>query len=80
MIILGGLIMALIILMQFAVNQHLYGYNQAEYCHAHYTNGTVMCHKMPTNMTMPVNMTTTMPVNMTTTMPVNMTMPISHQK
>ena len=33
MIILGGLIMALIILMQFAVNQYLYGYNQTEYCH-----------------------------------------------
>jgi hypothetical protein len=68
MIILGGLMMALIILMLFALNEHLYSSNQAEYCHAHFANGTVMCHKMPTNMTM------TMPVNITTTTPV------SHQK
>ncbi|HEY6950541.1 MAG TPA: hypothetical protein VI146_08010 [Nitrososphaeraceae archaeon] len=64
--------MAIIILMQFTTNEHLYGYNQPEYCHAHYTNGTVLCHKIPTNMTMPVNMTMTMPTNMT--------MSVSHQK
>ena len=29
--------------------------NQTEYCHDHYSNGTVLCHKMPMNMTMPVS-------------------------
>lgn len=72
MIILGGLIMAFIILIQFTVSEYLYGFNQAEYCHAHYTKGTIVCHQMPMNMTMPANMTTAVPVNMT--------MPVSHQK
>ena len=42
-------------LMQFTLNDYLYGYNQTEYCHEHYTNGTVICHKMPMNRTMPVS-------------------------
>jgi len=46
------LIMAIIILMQFTINDYLYGYNQTEYCHVHYANGTVVCHQMPMNMTM----------------------------
>jgi hypothetical protein len=29
--------------------------NQTEYCHNHYGNGTVVCHKMPMNMTMPIS-------------------------
>jgi hypothetical protein len=29
--------------------------NQTEYCHNHYGNGTVVCHEMPMNMTMPVS-------------------------
>jgi hypothetical protein len=29
--------------------------NQTDYCHDHYGNATVVCHKMPMNMTMPVS-------------------------
>lgn len=42
-------------LMLFTVNVSLYGYNQGEYCHVHYANGTVLCHKMPMNMNMPTS-------------------------
>ena len=52
--------------MQFTVNDYLYAYNQTEYCHEHYANSTVLCHKMPMNMTMPVS----------NEMPMNMTMPV----
>jgi len=49
------IIIAIITLMQFTINDYLYGFNQTEYCHEHYANGTVVCHKMPMNMTMPVS-------------------------
>jgi hypothetical protein len=57
-ILLSVLVSAVIvILMQFTINEYLYGYSQTQYCHVHYANGTVVCHKMPMNMTMPINMT-----------------------
>jgi hypothetical protein len=55
MSVLGALIIiAIIILKQFIINNYLYGYNQTEYCHEHHANGRVVCHKMPMNITMPV--------------------------
>jgi hypothetical protein len=49
------IIMAIVILRHFTINDYFYGYSQTEYCHEHYDDGTVACHKMPMNMTMPVN-------------------------
>jgi hypothetical protein len=49
--------------MHFTTYEYLYGYSQTQYCHVHYANGTVVCHKMPMNMTMPLN--NDMPMNMT---------------
>jgi hypothetical protein len=49
------IIFAIVVLMQITVNDNLFGYNQTEYCHVHYANGTVVCHKMSMNMSMPVN-------------------------
>jgi len=28
---------------------------QTQYCHKHFANGTVLCHMMPMNMTMPIS-------------------------
>jgi hypothetical protein len=49
------IIIAIIIVVQVTVNDYVYGYNQSEYCHEHYANGTLVYHKMPMNMTMPVS-------------------------
>ena len=50
-----GIVILFLFLMHFTINDYLYGYNQTEFCHEHYANGTVLCHKMPMNMTMPVS-------------------------
>ena|GEM_PF-1622915 len=46
-----------ILLMSLMFHHYLHAeeLNQTEYCHNHYSNGTVLCHKMPMNMTMPVS-------------------------
>ena len=49
------IIIAIFVLIQFSINDHPFGYNQTEYCHEHYANGTILCHIMPLNMTMPVS-------------------------
>ena len=49
---------------------HAQEMNQTEYCHDHYGNATVVCHKMPMNMTLQVS----------DKMPMNMTMPVSEEK
>lgn len=51
------LLMITVLLIGLTFHQYLHAeeFNQTSYCDNHYGNGTVVCHEMPMNMTMPVS-------------------------